>query len=404
MNSSIIYILIEGIVRGIPFIALPVFISILSKEEYGVMSLYISLLPLLAIVFDMAQRVAIKRFYYDYPRQIDNFITTIIIGTVFISFCISILLYIFDLEIISNSNTFLIFINIFMYVIIEQYLTKLQISKQVKSYNIIYFIRNAMPYVISVLILFTYNQTHLSLVYAQILLFFFTMIYLIQCSIKKVNLSILFKNIKKYSLYSFSIAIPVLPVVMSAYILSVSDRYMIEYFYGYNEVAEYSLAYTIAMIVQLFVLAIGKAWQPFIFESLKNKQYSIIKRNSFYYSFVIAVISIAIYLLSEPLVLFLSNDDYLKAIELIPILLCGIYFFFLYSMLSNIVFFYKKMFLFALPAIIAAITNVCLNYYFLPLYGYEVATWTTLVSYAIEFIIIVFIILHLIRNIKKEVL
>ena len=85
-----------------------------------------------------------------------------------------------------------------MYVIIEQYLTKLQISKQVKSYNIIYFIRNAMPYVISVLILFTYNQTHLSLVYAQILLFFFTMIYLIQCSIKKVNLSILFKNIKKY--------------------------------------------------------------------------------------------------------------------------------------------------------------------------------------------------------------
>ena len=79
LNSSIIYILIEGIVRGIPFIALPVFISILSKEEYGVMSLYISLLPLLAIVFDMAQRVAIKRFYYDYPRQIDNFITTIII-------------------------------------------------------------------------------------------------------------------------------------------------------------------------------------------------------------------------------------------------------------------------------------------------------------------------------------
>jgi len=42
----------------------------------------------------------------------------------------------------------------------------------------------------------------------------------------------------------------------------------------------------------------------------------------------------------------------------------------------------------ALPAFIAAGLNIILNIIFLPIYGYKIAAFTTLISYFIEFLVI----------------
>jgi O-antigen/teichoic acid export membrane protein len=393
---------VEALVKGIPFIILPIFINYLTKTEYGILSLYISILPLYAILFDLSQRTSIKKFYYEYPRQINEFVFSIFLSILLLSISIFSIMYIFNINFLSQNNSIFIFLNILLYAFIEQILVKYQISKDIKKYNIIYFLRNAMPYILGVLLLVTaQNKDSFSLIYAQTFIFLSLFLYISSILLKSINLISIKNNFIKYLRYSLSIAIPVLPVVISAYILSVSDRYMIEYFYGYNEVAEYSVAYTIAMIVQLFILAIGKAWQPFIFENLKNKNYNHIYKNAFYYMLVIALLSLFVYAIDKYLLLFLATPEYFNSLKLIPILLMGIYFFFLYSMVSNVVFFYKKMFLFGLPAMIAAITNVVLNYFLMPHYGYEIAAWTTLFSYAIEFIVISIIIIYLSKQINQ---
>ena len=405
MKNSIIFLITEFLVRGIPFLLLPLYITLLSQSEFGKFSLYISLLPLLSILYDLSQRISIKRFYFDYPLQIKSFILYIWLF-VLISFVINVLIiHFFSIQIVDDSSNFIILIVIMLYALIEQFLTYLQISKQAITYNIIYLIRNAIPYLAFLFLLYiATTKSYVDLIYSQMLIFILIVLYIAKVLLNANTIALMIRNLKKYLTYSLSIAIPVLPVVASAYILSVSDRYMIKYFYSFNEVAIYSLAYNIVMIVQLFVMAIGKVWQPFIFENLKNKNFNKIKEYAIYYILSVFIISLLIWLLDKYLVLFLANNTYLDALKLIPILLVGIFFFFLYAMLSNVVFFYKKMFLFGLPAMISAVVNVILNYLLLPKYGYQIAALTTTVSYFIEFVIIAIIILYLNKQIQQGII
>ena len=55
-------------------------------------------------------------------------------------------------------------------------------------------------------------------------------------------------------------------------------------------------------------------------------------------------------------------------------------------MYVNYAFYQKKTYLIAVITIITGAINVGLNYWLIPIYGYEVAAWTTLFSYACLFI------------------
>jgi Na+-driven multidrug efflux pump len=84
----------------------------------------------------------------------------------------------------------------------------------------------------------------------------------------------------------------------------------------------------------------------------------------------------------------LSNSSYFVILDIIPTILLGMFFYFLYTVMSNIPFFHKNTYLMALPAFIAAGLNIVLNVIMLPIYGYKIAALTTLISYFIEFLVI----------------
>jgi len=399
VKSSFLYIIAEVLVRGIPFLTLPFFTAHLNKSEFGILSLYISLLPLLSIIFDLSQRASIRKFIYDYPMQIDSFVLSILISIFSIFIFIAAIFNFFDIYFLKESKQAFILINIFLYTVIEQHLTKLQISKFVNTYNIFYLFRNGLPYLLAVAILFySTKASHNVLINAQALIFSILAAFIILIYFNKKTLTKTIKHFKKYQSYAFSIALPILPAVASAYILSVSDRYMIEYFHGYERVAEYSIAYTIAMIVQLLTLTVGKAWQPFIFENLKRKAFKIIIKYSFFYIGFIGLSCITVYIFSKPIFNYIADESYISALSCIPPLLGGMFFFSLYSLLSNIVFFYKKLILFVLPATLAATLNIFLNLIFLPTHGYQIAAWTTFISYFVEFLIILAVLFYIKRE------
>lgn len=54
---------------------------------------------------------------------------------------------------------------------------------------------------------------------------------------------------------------------------------------------------------------------------------------------------------------------------------------FVYGMYVNIEIFIKKTFQISVGTVAAAIVNIVLNYFFIPIYGYQAAAYTTLIGY-----------------------
>ena len=200
----------------------------------------------------------------------------------------------------------------------------------------------------------------------------------------KLSWELFYETIKS----SLSFSIPFIPAMLSALLLGFSDRFLIKYYYSDVEVANYTIAYTIGTIYAAFFLATNKMWQKYILESLKLQKIDEIKSAAKKYLLVVVLVGIVILLLKTVLVNILSNSSYYVILDIIPTILLGMFFYFLYTLMSNIPFFHKNTYLMALPAFIAAGLNIVLNVIMLPIYGYKIAALTTLISYFIEFVVI----------------
>lgn len=388
VRNSLMYLGIEFLVKIVPFISLPIIIGHLSKNEYGKFSLYLSLLPLLSVLLDISFRSSIKNFYFEYKRQISHYLQFSLVLVTIMAIGMVFLLNYFNVLIVDGVSNNLIILTVYFFTLIEQLLSYYQISKQVSQYSFTYFFKTAFPYFAYIFLIFFFYSKMIFYIYIQMFVFFILIVYLVM----KLKLYVIrLMHFQKYLKYGLSLSIPLLPAVFSAFALSASDRLIISHYFGYEAVAIYSLAYTIASIVSMFFLAIGQAWQPFIFENLKNNKIMPILKMSVLYTSSVLLLITFIYLFKEFLVDFFGNSNYHESSDIIGILLIGIFGFFLYSMISSILFYYKKIFPYSLALFFAGSVNLILNYIFIPLYGYKAAAYTTSIAYWLEFLIVAFL-------------
>ena len=75
---------------------------------------------------------------------------------------------------------------------------------------------------------------------------------------------------KEYWGYALRIGIPIVPHYLSGIILNQGDRIMIDKMVGKTEVALYGLAYSIGMLVQLFISGMNSALTPWMYSKIKK--------------------------------------------------------------------------------------------------------------------------------------
>lgn len=176
--------------------------------------------------------------------------------------------------------------------------------------------------------------------------------------------------------------------MLSALALSFSDRFVIDFYLGKEAVADYTIVYTVGSVFAAFFLATNKMWQKFILENLKLNNINQIRVGARKYLIIIVFLGSLLCLFREPLILLVSNSSYLLFSNLVFPIIVGMLFYFLYTLYSNIPFFYKHSHIQAIPSIIAATLNVILNIIFVPKYGIIAAAYTTALAYFVQFIIL----------------
>lgn len=381
LKSSIWYTLSNFILKGVSFITVPIFARLLTKEEFGLFSNFNSWLSIFIIFGTLSLSSSLISARFDYKYDLNSYIFSILtLGSLITAILyIVVRINIEYFEILLSLDRFYIDF-MFLYIIISQAVEIFQITQRFQyKYKESVFVNIFTSLGSVVLALFLVYKSEDKLLgrtighYIPLMAvnFLFYLIYLIRG--KKIKL--------EYWKYALKICIPFVPHLLSLTVLSASDRTMITKLAGPSDTALYSIAYSIASIITILWSSINMAFSPWLGEKIHRNDVKSVYNMSTGYVMIVAIFVVGIMLIAPEMLMIMGGENYISSMYVIPPVMLGCLFQYIYTMYVNIEQFMKKTVGMAFGSALAAIINVALNMLFIPKYGYIAAAYTTLVSY-----------------------
>lgn len=388
--------------KGISFITVPIFTRIMSTEDYGLYSIYISWYSVMTIFATLhLSYYVFNKGLVKYEDDRENFVVSIQSLSAVVTLCF-IILYLLFRDIIDSLTKMpsAMMICMLVQILFEPPVLYWTARKRFEyKYQAVVAVTIALsllnPIIGIILIkigLFSNDAIarafSLALVSA---LFGITIGYSI---IKKADKP--FNT--RYWKYALAFNLPLIPHYLSTTILSSADRIMIGDMCGKTEAAIYSVAYAIGMVCTLFSQAIHQAYLPWLYKRMKVEDYrGIPKISNAFMAIIIAILSLLISFAPE-VVLIVGSRKYIDAMWAIPPVCGSIFFIFLQNLFANIEYYYEKTKLIAAASVGVAVLNVVLNYVFIRIFGFIAAAYTTLICYIIYAIIHYFVMAHICKQ------
>lgn len=188
--------------------------------------------------------------------------------------------------------------------------------------------------------------------------------------------------IPKFWKFALAFNIPLIPHYLSEMILTQSDRIMIERMEGLTATANYSIAYSVATMLQLFMSAINASFLPWAYGCLKHKTYDALRNMGNVLLILISGLVLLMMLFAPELIMLFAGNKYAEAIYVIPPIALSILFMMMYDLFATIEFYYGKNIFVMIASVGSAILNIVLNWIFIPIFGYFAAGYTTVFCYA----------------------
>lgn len=185
----------------------------------------------------------------------------------------------------------------------------------------------------------------------------------------------------KYWKYALMFNIPLIPHYLSMTVLNSSDRIMIKALVGAAEAGIYSLSYSISQIMMLFNTALIQTITPWIYKKIKAERIEDISMVAYTTLIFIAAVNLVLIAFAPEAVAIFAPKSYYDAIWIIPPAAMSVFFVFSYNLFADFEFYFEKTQFIAAASIIGALANVVLNYFFIKIFGYYAAGYTTLICY-----------------------
>lgn len=194
------------------------------------------------------------------------------------------------------------------------------------------------------------------------------------------------------SLISFGAPL-VLPFI-SFWVLQLSDRYLLSLFRSIGETASYGVAYTLGSAINVAVITpFTLAWPSTMYMIAKRKDAAQIFRLVFrWLSVLLMFVAYALSLAAQFVLERLFPVAYHSAAPVIPVVAESFVFYGVYIVLvagANIL---RKTWINVIFTTVAAIVNLGLNLYLIPVYGQIGAAYSTLVAYIAMAIVAYFVV------------
>lgn len=389
LNHGKNYVSADLFAKGLGFISIPIFTRLLTPDDYGILSIFTSITAMLIVIYGLGIRGSVTRYYYEKGIDFKGFFGANILFVNLWGLFLMLLLFLFRDNITKYlnlpDNLFVLCLLVaFFSVSFEIYQSYLQASKQSKKYSILNILKTSSVLLLSVIIILLLKEKkYLGQIFAELIVFLVISIYAIVSILKisKLNFN------KKYIKYSLLFGVPIVFHLLSQTVLASFDQIIINQLNGANEAGLYSFAYQIGLIQSIISMAILKAWTPIFYDKMNQSKFHDIEALAENYSKLIYGLAVVLMLFSYEIVFVMADSSFYTAQDIIPVIIISYVFFFLYTLYVSYSFYHKKTYLIAIFTVISGLTNIMLNYIFIPKYGYKVAAWTTLVSFFTLFIL-----------------
>jgi len=188
----------------------------------------------------------------------------------------------------------------------------------------------------------------------------------------------------KHIASSLKFGLPIVPHLLSGWVLTFVDRVMLERMVPLDEVGRYTLGYNLGMIMSMVVTSINEAYQPYYFGLMKSGRDA--KRKIFqivcYYLAGIGFLTLLGSLFSGEMISLLTPPRYHASGNYVPAILLGYMMVGIYFFVSSPIFYHKKTLYLPFITGIAAVLNISLNLMLIPKFGPIAAAWNTFACYA----------------------
>jgi O-antigen/teichoic acid export membrane protein len=365
--------------KAIGFILLPLYTAYLSVFDYGIISMVLALISFLSVFYLLSLNGALARYYFEYkddPVKINQYLSSIIIFVLIISLVFTVLLIILKDYLLTP---FVKGIDFYPYLIIAllvvflnpTYLffqTLLQVKQEAKKYarsQLFFFLINL---ILTIVLVVNFKMKALGIILAlgitNLIFFIYSLIYF---------LPILHYGLKKLFLKeSLLYALPLLPHSLSAWSITMIDRFFINNYMDTPSVGIYNIGYQLGCLVSVMTLAINQAFVPWFFEKMKSKEDKRIEIIKFaeFINIIVCTVALLISLFSKEILILMVSENYRPAWKIVPFICFGFVLNNLYFFFVNPLFFNKRGTKFIpIITVISAVLGIVFNILLVPTLG-----------------------------------
>ncbi|MDR7208988.1 oligosaccharide flippase family protein [Flavobacterium piscis] len=376
VKTTLYYSIGEIVPRIISFLLLPILTKYLTANEYGIVSYTNSVMTFVFVIATLSLNTFVLRHYYGSKDENSR---KELIGSIFLFIfgfnCALILLQMlffpfiinfFNINIPFKPYFQLAILNNFFDVISIIPLVLYRVKENAKGFLILSLSRTLLQFLMVYIFVVVYNQGLLGSYYARLIVnapFMFIYFYMIyRNSIFKIN----FKLVKE-ALY---FTLPILPGSLAFLFVSLSDRIILERYISLDQLGIFSVAITLASVLNIVIQALYKTFEPILFKEYFNENFQ--ETNLKLYKIYLLAIFVGAFgasIFSKEFFMIATSGTFREGYKLVPlfivsVVISGINTYLIILMIAN-----KKQKMVSLVSIISAIISVALNLIFIPYYG-----------------------------------
>jgi len=378
-------------VAGIVF--LPVITRFLPPEEYGHYTLVMATVSVLTVLTSWVS-IAVVRFY---PACKDEETLKALYGSIFVWLGLSVA----ALAVVFLSVTLALaqviparlfgamLLGVFLFVLLavsDVLQSLLRVRRLVHWYTVSTVWKGLAGLGLGIWLAIAWNSGVKGLLWGSILAVALTIPFLWAVSTRGVRFGLgdfSFNLSKEMAKYSF----PLAAGNLAAWILSLSDRYVLEFFRGSFEVGLYSASYrvsesSIMLLTSLFAFAFNPlsiiVWE----KQGEGTGRRFLEQGTRYFLILCLPAVVGLSVLQKPVVSVLTGREYWEGASVLPWVAAGVFFLGLTQRFGAGMSFLKRTTPYMLCILAAGGLNLVLNFAFIPSFGVEAAAISTTVSYA----------------------
>ncbi len=384
---------IDILVKVSSILLLPIYLLLMTQEEYGLYGYLLSIIMTFSIVLNFGLYIPLSKFYHDYQdgEKRGKILFTIFLLLVIMLTCVILPVYLFgwDYDLIKvlfknpvdykeyrGAVLIAIIVSVLSFMLTTFFFTTEKL-KHLKRYNIF---RIICINIITIFLLYLFRnidsvRIRLQATYIIELILFLVFYYYY---IKEVC----FKFNKKVAITGLKLALPVMVSAIFGIGINFSDKFFLEKYSSFKDLSYYYLAVSLASAIPLIFASLQNAWLPLFFKE-KDIQKNIETTNKLMRRLVIGflVLSVLIIVFFKIILeLGIIQSKYSETIGILPLLLLSQIISSLVSLHTNYLIYFERTHIASITGFILCIISVGLSLLLIPRYKVYGAVTVSLIS------------------------